>query len=91
MATSGRGLICLAMTAERLDELELAPMAPDNARWAAKKRGVSKPSSRSKLSHFLCQYGLPPSEGADFAPDSDEVTALWSPHTFPPLQRSPGR
>ena len=30
MATHGRGLICLAMTAERLVELELAPMAPDN-------------------------------------------------------------
>ena len=30
MATHGRGLICLAMTGERLDELELAPMAPDN-------------------------------------------------------------
>ena len=30
MATHGRGLICLAMTGERLDELELASMAPDN-------------------------------------------------------------
>ncbi len=30
MAMHGRGLICLAMTGERLDELELAPMAPDN-------------------------------------------------------------
>ena len=30
MATHGRGLICLAMTGERLDELELGPMAPDN-------------------------------------------------------------
>src|SRR5262249_12865243 len=30
MATHGRGLICLAMTSERLDELELAPMTPDN-------------------------------------------------------------
>ena len=30
MATHGRGLICLAMTGERLDELELAAMAPDN-------------------------------------------------------------
>ena len=30
MATHGRGLICLAMTGERLDELDLAPMAPDN-------------------------------------------------------------
>src|SRR5439155_9026080 len=30
MATHGRGLICLAMAGERLDELDLAPMAPDN-------------------------------------------------------------
>lgn len=31
MATHGRGLICLAMTGGRLDELGLAPMAPDNS------------------------------------------------------------
>jgi 3,4-dihydroxy 2-butanone 4-phosphate synthase/GTP cyclohydrolase II len=30
MATHGRGLICLAMPGERLDELDLGPMAPDN-------------------------------------------------------------
>ena len=30
MATHGRGLVCLAMPGERLDELDLAPMAPDN-------------------------------------------------------------
>jgi 3,4-dihydroxy-2-butanone 4-phosphate synthase/GTP cyclohydrolase II len=30
MATHGRGLICVAMTGERLDELDLAPMVPDN-------------------------------------------------------------
>jgi 3,4-dihydroxy-2-butanone 4-phosphate synthase/GTP cyclohydrolase II len=30
MATHGRGLICLAMTGERLDELELAPMVTEN-------------------------------------------------------------
>jgi 3,4-dihydroxy 2-butanone 4-phosphate synthase/GTP cyclohydrolase II len=30
MATHGRGLVCLAMTGERLDELELAPMASCN-------------------------------------------------------------
>jgi 3,4-dihydroxy 2-butanone 4-phosphate synthase/GTP cyclohydrolase II len=30
MATHGRGLICLAMPGERLDELDLAPMVPDN-------------------------------------------------------------
>src|SRR5262249_20483413 len=30
MATHGKGLICLAMTGERLDELELGPMADEN-------------------------------------------------------------
>src|SRR6266704_5915656 len=30
MATQGRGLVCLAMTGEQLDRLELASMAPDN-------------------------------------------------------------
>jgi 3,4-dihydroxy-2-butanone 4-phosphate synthase/GTP cyclohydrolase II len=30
MATHGRGLICLAMTGERLDELQLPQMAPDS-------------------------------------------------------------
>ena len=31
MATHGRGLICLATTGERLDELELPPMTPENS------------------------------------------------------------
>lgn len=30
MATHGRGLICLAITGERADDLELAPMTPQN-------------------------------------------------------------
>jgi hypothetical protein len=31
---SGRGLICLAMTGERLDHLELSPMMPSNSALA---------------------------------------------------------
>jgi len=31
MATRGRGLICLAMTGERLDELEIPPMVQQNS------------------------------------------------------------
>jgi 3,4-dihydroxy-2-butanone 4-phosphate synthase/GTP cyclohydrolase II len=31
MAKHGRGLICLAMSEERLDDLELAPMSPENS------------------------------------------------------------
>jgi 3,4-dihydroxy 2-butanone 4-phosphate synthase/GTP cyclohydrolase II len=30
MAMHGRGLICIAMTGERLDELELAQMSSEN-------------------------------------------------------------
>src|SRR6202008_2931163 len=30
MLTHGRGLVCLAMTGERLDELAIGPMAPEN-------------------------------------------------------------
>jgi hypothetical protein len=34
MAMHGRGLVCLAMTGEGVDELQLAPMAPDNTALA---------------------------------------------------------
>src|SRR5213593_4656319 len=30
MATHGRGLVCLATTGEKLDQLQLGPMVPDN-------------------------------------------------------------
>ncbi len=30
MATQGRGLVCLAMTGDKLDRLQLGPMIPDN-------------------------------------------------------------
>jgi hypothetical protein len=35
MATHGRGLVCLAMTGDRLDELKLAPMAQNNTALCA--------------------------------------------------------
>ena len=41
MATHGRGLICLAMTGERLDELNLGPMAPHNTAWGGTAFTVS--------------------------------------------------
>lgn len=56
MATYGRGLICMAMTGNRLDELRLAPMAPDNTALCgtgfavsidAKGRGVTTGISAS--------------------------------------------
>jgi 3,4-dihydroxy-2-butanone 4-phosphate synthase/GTP cyclohydrolase II len=41
MAMHGRGLICLAMTGERIEELELAPMTPDNSALAGTAFTVS--------------------------------------------------
>src|ERR1700751_60189 len=50
MATSARGLICLAITSERADALELSPMVSPNTSWGgtaftvsvdAKGRGVT--------------------------------------------------
>src|SRR5438552_19165915 len=42
MAVHGRGLICLAMTGERVDELELAQMVRDNdLSFLSRERGQS--------------------------------------------------
>jgi 3,4-dihydroxy-2-butanone 4-phosphate synthase/GTP cyclohydrolase II len=41
MATHGRGLICLVMTGERIEELELAPMTPENSALAGTAFTVS--------------------------------------------------
>ena len=50
MATHARGLICVAMTSDRADALELSPMVPQNTSWGgtaftvsvdAKGRGVT--------------------------------------------------
>ena len=35
MATRARGLICMAITSERADALELSPMVLQNTSWAA--------------------------------------------------------
>ncbi len=40
MAMHGRGLICLAMTGERLEQLKLSPMTTENSALAARPGGV---------------------------------------------------
>lgn len=41
MAVHGRGLICVAMTGDRLDELELGPMTPENSAFGGTAFTVS--------------------------------------------------
>jgi 3,4-dihydroxy 2-butanone 4-phosphate synthase/GTP cyclohydrolase II len=50
MATHGRGLICLAMTKERVDQLELPPMSPSNGTRHETAFTVSRPPTAS-----MCQ------------------------------------
>jgi len=56
MATHGRGLICLAMTGERLDELELAPMTPDNAALGGTAFTVSIDLKRDDVTTGISAY-----------------------------------
>ena len=55
MATHGRGLICLAMTGERLDELELTPMALANTAVGGTAFTVSIDVKGSRhINRYLC-------------------------------------
>jgi 3,4-dihydroxy-2-butanone 4-phosphate synthase/GTP cyclohydrolase II len=56
MATHGRGLICLAMTPERLDELELAPMASDNTALGGTAFTVSIDASAPGMTTGISAY-----------------------------------
>src|ERR1700724_1117174 len=62
MAPHGRGLICLAVTCERADELELGPMTPHNTSPCgtaftvsidARGRGVTTGISASDRAHTI--------------------------------------
>jgi 3,4-dihydroxy-2-butanone 4-phosphate synthase/GTP cyclohydrolase II len=88
MATHGRGLICLAMTCERLDELDLAPMATDNTALHGTaftvsidaKEGVTTGISAHDRAHTIKAAVDPSSTSDDFARPG---------HVFP-LRARPG-
>jgi 3,4-dihydroxy 2-butanone 4-phosphate synthase/GTP cyclohydrolase II len=89
MATHGRGLVCLAMTGERLDELKLPPMAPDNTALCgtgftvsidAKGRGVTTGISASDRAQTIRAAVDARSDPKDFARPG---------HVFP-LRSRPG-
>jgi 3,4-dihydroxy 2-butanone 4-phosphate synthase / GTP cyclohydrolase II len=90
MATHGRGLVCLAMTGERLDELKLAPMAPDSTALGgtgftvsidAKGRGVTTGISASDRAQTIRAAIDSRSGPEDFARPG---------HVFPLRSRSNG-
>src|ERR1700751_5229887 len=90
MATHGRGLICLAMTGDRLDELRLSPMAPDNTALCgtgfavsidAKGRGVTTGISASDRAQTIRAALDARSDPEDFARPG---------HVFPPCTSGRG-
>lgn len=89
MARYGRGLICLAMTGEQLDQLELAPMVPDNTALHgtaftiaidAKGHGVTTGISAHDRARTISAAIDPKSQPEDFARPG---------HVFP-LRARPG-
>ena len=87
MAKHGRGLICLAMSGERADELELAPMVPDNTLQGTAftvsidaKEGVTTGISAHDRAHTIKAVVDPRSTSEDFARPG---------HVFP-LRARPG-
>ena len=88
MATHGRGLVCLAMPGERLDELDLAPMAPENTALHGTaftisidaKEGVTTGISAHDRAHTIKAAVDPASLAEDFARPG---------HVFP-LRARPG-
>ena len=89
MATHGRGLVCLAMTGERLDELKLAPMAADSTALCGtgfavsidvKGRGVTTGISASDRAQTI---------RAALDADSDPEDFARPGHVFP-LRSCPG-
>jgi 3,4-dihydroxy 2-butanone 4-phosphate synthase / GTP cyclohydrolase II len=90
MATHGRGLICLAMTGEKLDQLKLAPMSRDNTALGrtaftvsidARSRGVATGISAHDRAHTIRTAIDPASRPEDFARPG---------HVFPLRARSGG-
>jgi len=89
MATHGRGLICLALTSERVDELRLPMMTSDNrsTRGTAfttsidAREGVTTGISASERAHTV-RIAVDPKNGPD--------SLVMPGHTFPLRARSGG-
>jgi 3,4-dihydroxy-2-butanone 4-phosphate synthase/GTP cyclohydrolase II len=89
MATYGRGLICLAMTDERLQELELAPMASDNTALGGTAFTVSIDVKGQDVSTGISAYDRAQTIKAAIDPQSYPEDFGRPGHIFP-LRARPG-
>ena len=90
MATHGRGLICLAMTPERLDELELAPMERDNTALGGTAFTVSIDASAPGMTTGISAYDRAQTIKAAIDPDNRAEDFARPGHVFPLCARAGG-
>jgi 3,4-dihydroxy 2-butanone 4-phosphate synthase/GTP cyclohydrolase II len=90
MATHGRGLICLAMTGERLDELALAPMAPDNTALGGTAFTVSIDAKGHGVTTGISAHDRAQTIRAAIDPDSYPEDFGRPGHVFPLRARDGG-
>ncbi|HTU32558.1 MAG TPA: 3,4-dihydroxy-2-butanone-4-phosphate synthase [Candidatus Acidoferrum sp.] len=90
MAVHGRGLICLAMTAERLDALDLAPMAPYNTALGGTAFTVSIDVKGRGVTTGISAYDRAQTIRAAIAPNSSPDDFGRPGHIFPLRARNGG-
>ena len=89
MATHGRGLVCLAMTGERLDELKLVPMAPENTALCGTGFAVSIDAKGPDVTTGISAGDRAQTIRAAVDPHSDPEDFARPGHVFP-LRCKPG-
>ncbi len=90
MATHGRGLICLAMNDERLQELELAPMSPANSALGGTAFTVSIDVKGHDTTTGISAYDRAQTIKAAVDPNSQPEDFARPGHVFPLRARAGG-
>ena len=90
MATHGRGLICLAMTGERLGELQLEPMAPENTALGGTAFTVSIDLKGREVTTGISAYDRAETIRAAVDPNSCAEDFARPGHVFPLCARAGG-
>ena len=90
MARHGRGLICLAMTGERLGELQLEPMAPENTALGGTAFTVSIDSKGRDVTTGISAYDRAETIRAAVDPNSCAEDFARPGHVFPLCARAGG-
>src|SRR4029079_3483119 len=90
MARHGRGLICLAMTGERLGELQLEPMAPENTALGGTAFTVSIDLKGRGVTTGISAYDRAETIRAAVDADSPAEDVGSHSHVFPLCARAVG-